>query len=216
MNGFKDSELVLVGGRELATIAGRLRLAHEGNEKLSITSAVVVDEPGVRAVVHAEVITKGSTFSATGTASKDRDAKLVHALLEVAETRAVARALRFAGFGYEIGVEEMDDAAFQSNTVPDARGTVAPAPLGRINPAGELERRPRRGGTPATAAQRRCIEALARRVHVDPGALVARFAPGIALEDLDIGSASRLIHAAKRAAGANGSNGAGGTNNDGR
>lgn len=204
MNGFKESELMLVGGRELATVGGRLRLAHEGNERLNISTEIIDFELGVRAVVRAEIATTKGTFTATGTATGERDAKLKDALLEVAETRAVARGLRYAGYGFEVGIEEMGDAAI---AVPDARGQVAPAQMGRLAPMEDNGRRPRRGGTPATAAQRRCIDALARRVHVDPGALVTRFAPGLSLDDLSLPEASRVIDAAKRTAGTNGDGG---------
>lgn len=204
MSKFTDAELLLVGGRELATIAGRLRLAHEGVEKLSIKTELIDYELGVRAVVRAEITTAKGAFTATGTATAERDGKVKDALVEVAETRAVARGLRFAGCGFELGVEELGDAALAANTVPDARRNVTPPPLSRINPGDDGARRQRRGGTPATAAQRRCVAALAARLHVDPGALVARFTPGIALEDLSIGDASRVIDAAKRSAGANG------------
>lgn len=197
----------MIGGRELATLGGRLRLAHEGSEKLSITTEIIEVELGVRAIIRAEVTTTKGTFTGTGTATKERDGKLSNALVELAESRAVCRACRFASFGYEVGVEEMDDAAFQANTVPDARGQVAPARMGRLARVEEPGRRQQRGGTPATAAQRRCLEALARRVHTDAGGLVARFAPGQLLDELDIGSASRVIDLAKREAGTNGDGG---------
>ena len=213
MSKFTDRELVLVSGeRQLATLAGRLRLAHESSERLSIKTELVDYELGVRAVVQAAVDTAKGSFGATGTASAQRDAKLVDALVELAETRAVARALRFAGHGFEVGVEEVDDA-FSHNVVRDGAGPVGPAPLGRINPGSDGPRRPRRSGTPATSAQRRCIEALARGVQMDPGALVARFTPGLALDELTIGDASRVIDAAKRTAVTSGD---GGTSGEGR
>lgn len=101
MSKFTDAELLLVGGRELATIAGRLRLAHEGVEKLSIKTELIDYELGVRAVVRAEITTAKGAFTATGTATAERDGKVKDALVEVAETRAVARGLRFAGCGFE-------------------------------------------------------------------------------------------------------------------
>lgn len=213
MSGFKDNELILVGGRELATVGGRLRLAHEANERLSIKTELLDFELRVRAIVRAEVTTVKGTFTATGTATAERDAKVSDALIEVAETRSVARALRYAGFGFEVGVEELGDAAIAANAVPDARGQVTPPPWERPVPVELRERRPRRTGTPATAAQKRCLEALARRVHLEPGALVARFVPGVELDELSIADASRVIDAAKRNAGANGS---GGAHGDGR
>jgi hypothetical protein len=207
MSVFKDSELILVGGRELATIGGRLRLAHEANEKLTIKTEIVDFVLGTHAVVRAEVTTTKGTFTATGVATATADARLVDTLLSVAETRSLARALRFASFGFEVGVEELGDAALAANTVPDARGQVAPPRMGRLAPVDGAGQRRQRGGTPATTAQKRCIDALARRVHVDPGALVARFAPGLSVEDLSIGDASRVIDAAKRTAGTNGDGG---------
>lgn len=215
MGLFKDSELILIGGRELATCAGRLRLASENNERLSIKTELIDAELGLRAIVRAEVTTTKGVFTATGTSTAQRDPKRVDCLIEIAETRSVARALRFAGYGFEVGVEELDDAALAANMVPDARGQVAPAQMGRLTQVEGAGQRRQRGGTPATAAQRRCIEALSRRVHLDPGALVARFTPGITLEDLTLPDASRVIDAAKRAAGTNGGNGAGGNHGEG-
>jgi hypothetical protein len=46
------------------------------------------------------VTTKGQ-FVGYGTANIQRDARLAESLVELAETRSLARALRFAGFGLE-------------------------------------------------------------------------------------------------------------------
>lgn len=58
--------------------------------------------------------------------------------------------------------------------------------------------------------------ALASRLRISPGALVARFIPEVPIDDLSLAEASRVIDGAKRTAGSNGSNGAGGTNGEGR
>jgi hypothetical protein len=88
-------------------VGGRLRLAHEQNEKLSIVTEIFKYDEKVAVVCAVSTTAKGS-FKAIGMASIERDAKLAHAILELAETRAIARSLRFAGFGVEYcGAEEM-------------------------------------------------------------------------------------------------------------
>ena len=47
-----------------------------------------------------------------GTANSQRDTRLAESLVELAETRSIARALRFAGFGLEFtGAEEVSHVA---------------------------------------------------------------------------------------------------------
>ena len=108
-NGFRDGEIVQVQGREFPVVGGRLRLIHELNgDQLSIETQIVDHQAEVSAVVTARVTTKGGVFTGTGASSSSRDPKLVDALLELAETRAVARALRYAGIGVEFcGYEEL-------------------------------------------------------------------------------------------------------------
>jgi len=81
-------------------VGGRLRLAHEENEKLSITTEIIKYDENL-AVVSAVSITKKGSFKGIGMASVERDMKIAPAILELAETRAIARSLRFAGFGVE-------------------------------------------------------------------------------------------------------------------
>lgn len=88
-------------------IAGRLRLAHEANEALSIETEIIRYDEKVAVVVAVSKTSKGS-FKGIGMASIERDAKLALAILELAETRAIARSLRFAGYGVEFcGAEEV-------------------------------------------------------------------------------------------------------------
>ena len=88
-------------------IAGRLRLAHEANETLSIETEIIRYDEKVAVVVAVSKTSKGS-FKGIGMAGIERDAKLAHAILELAETRSIARSLRFAGYGIEYtSAEEM-------------------------------------------------------------------------------------------------------------
>jgi len=116
-NVFRDDEMVILShydkkqGRWVETeypkVGGRLRLAHEDNEQLSITTEVIQYDGNV-AVVKACAKTKKGEFTGLGMASVERDAKIAPAILELAETRSIARCLRFAGYGVEYcGAEEV-------------------------------------------------------------------------------------------------------------
>ena len=106
---FKNEELVKVQGKIYPVVGGRLRLAHDENKNLSIeTSVVQYNEEST--VVQAAVKTGKGTFNGLGNASVKRDKVLSNAILELAETRAIARALRFAGYGVEYtGFEEVGE-----------------------------------------------------------------------------------------------------------
>jgi len=106
---FRNEELVKVQGKIYPVVGGRLRLAHDENENLSIeTSVVQYNEEST--VVQAAVKTGKGTFNGLGNASVKRDKVLSNAILELAETRAIARALRFAGYGVEYtGFEEVGE-----------------------------------------------------------------------------------------------------------
>ena len=81
-------------------IGGRLRLAHEANEALSIETDIIRYDEQI-AVVSAVSKTNKGCFKGIGMASVERDTKIAPAILELAETRAIARCLRFAGYGVE-------------------------------------------------------------------------------------------------------------------
>ena len=81
-------------------IGGRLRLAHEANEALSIETEIIRYDEKVAVVTAVSKTSKGS-FKGIGMASVERDEKIAHAILELAETRAIGRSLRFAGYGVE-------------------------------------------------------------------------------------------------------------------
>lgn len=109
-NQFREDEIVIMSHVDKRTgevitrpypkVAGRLRLAHEENENLNISTEIIRYEENV-AVVRALATTKKGTFNGLGMASLERDQQIAPAILELAETRAIARSLRFAGYGVE-------------------------------------------------------------------------------------------------------------------
>ncbi|AFM26116.1 hypothetical protein [Desulfomonile tiedjei] len=214
-NGFRDEELVTrrmkVGNewqtRVFPVVGGRLRILHEGNDRLSIQTEIVkldVDFVVVKAIVESQ---KGK-FNGTGTASGQRDARLADSLVELAETRAIARALRFGGIGVEYtGAEEVSHvtAAAEGN---DEQG-VDKQPRGLIsenngdkpetNPqASAAAHRPKMqscGNGKATTAQVRALFALSRKANYtdeDIQSLINPFNVS-RFEDLPREAASQLI-----------------------
>ncbi|MBM3300237.1 MAG: hypothetical protein FJY85_09810, partial [Deltaproteobacteria bacterium] len=116
---FREDELVsrrVKVGQEWQTrvfpvVGGRLRILHENNDHISIQTDIVRMEQDF-VVVRASVESQRGKFSGTGTASAQRDARLADSLVELAETRAIARALRFGGIGVEYtGAEEVSHVA---------------------------------------------------------------------------------------------------------
>jgi len=110
-NKFHPDELVNMKGKVYPVVGGRLRLAHEDGID-GITTQLIRFEPDELAVVSARVTLatekESRPFTGHGVASAKKDARLRDSLLELAETRAIARALRFAGYGVEYtGAEEI-------------------------------------------------------------------------------------------------------------
>jgi hypothetical protein len=109
-NQFREDEIVIMSHVDKRTgevvtrpypkVGGRLRLAHEENGSLSISTEIIRYEENVP-VVKAQATTKKGTFNGLGMASLERDQQIAPAILELAETRAIARSLRFAGYGVE-------------------------------------------------------------------------------------------------------------------
>ena len=107
---FRDDELVMMShydkqtGDQVTTpypkISGRLRIVHEQNEHLSITTEIISYDGSV-AVVFARTTTDKGSYNGLGMASLERDERIAPAILELAESRAIARSLRFAGIGVE-------------------------------------------------------------------------------------------------------------------
>ncbi len=113
--------------RTFPVVGGRLRILHENNDHLGIQTEIIRLDPDF-VVVKAAVESQRGKFNGTGTASGQRDAKLADSLVELAETRAIARALRFGGIGVEYtGAEEVSHVA--ANSEKEQTGSKAPAPV---------------------------------------------------------------------------------------
>ena len=142
-NQFREDEIVIMNHWDKQNenwvktaypkVGGRLRLAHEENEKLSIATEVIKYDESI-AVVSAISTTEKGSFKGIGMASVERDMKIAPAILELAETRAIARSLRFAGFGVEYcSAEEISHL----NNVNDKGTSVSagnePSNRGKLN-----------------------------------------------------------------------------------
>ncbi|HYF82898.1 MAG TPA: hypothetical protein VEB00_07715 [Clostridia bacterium] len=122
LSTFRNEELVKVQGKIYPVVGGRLRLAHDENKSLSIETSVV-QYTEETTVIQAAVKTEKGTFTGLGNASVKRDKVLSNAILELAETRAIARALRFAGYGVEFtGFEEVRASKNQSDEEQHEQG----------------------------------------------------------------------------------------------
>ena len=143
---FRDDEIITMVhwdkqfGVEVTTpypkIGGRLRIAHENNDQLSITSKVFSYDGQVAVVVATTTTDKGS-YNGVGMASVERDKKIAPAILELAESRAIARSLRFCGIGVEYcGAEEISHLANGDNgdAVRDRPSSKNKAPQSHSKP----------------------------------------------------------------------------------
>ena len=107
-NQFRDDEIIILDqlrdGKWVKNIfpkiGGRLRLAHEQNQQISITTEIIKYDDNL-AVVKAVTSTMKGNFPGLGMSSIERDHSIAPAILELAESRAIARSLRFAGYGAE-------------------------------------------------------------------------------------------------------------------
>jgi hypothetical protein len=94
-NQFRGDEIVIMSHVDKRTgevvtrpypkVGGRLRLAHEENGSLSISTEIIRYEENV-AVVKAQATTSKGTFNGLGMASLERDQQIAPAILELAET----------------------------------------------------------------------------------------------------------------------------------
>ena len=126
-NQFRDDEIIILeqfrDGQLVKSIhpkiGGRLRLAHEQNQQISITTEIIRYDQSV-AVVKAVTSTMKGSFPGIGMASIDRDSAIAPAILELAETRSIARSLRFAGYGVEYCSAEEISHLENGNSKPPA------------------------------------------------------------------------------------------------
>lgn len=112
-----------------------MRLAHEEG-LMSVTAEVVSFNPRDHAAVAVTAIYEGGrSFTGYGYADKERDKMLAVAMLELAQSRALARALRFGGQGMEYtGAEEVshiqegDGSPVPSRPSPPTPSSVSGGP----------------------------------------------------------------------------------------
>ncbi len=213
-NGFRDEELVTrrmkVGNewqtRVFPVVGGRLRLAHEENEKLNLQTDLVSWD-GQYAVFKCRAVTAKGEYVGYGTANNQRDARLAESLIELAETRSIARALRFAGYGMEFtSAEEVSHVAAAEPereqttnkavepVFPEDNGNGKP-PTKSPNEAAEISRPQSCGNGKATQAQCRALFALTRKANYHDQDIQSLIGPFNAsrFEDLTREAASQLI-----------------------
>jgi hypothetical protein len=194
--------------RTFPVVGGRLRILHENNDHLGIQTEIIrLDNDFV--VVKAAVESQRGKFNGTGTASGQRDAKLADSLVELAETRAIARALRFGGIGVEYtGAEEVSHVAAADSEKEQSRSKQPPPAFPEDNDKGKVAAKatsgaaadegskPKSAGNGTiTQAQLRALFALSRRANyhdTDIAEMLARCDVS-RFEDLSREDASRLI-----------------------
>lgn len=201
---FRSDELVTrkmkVNGewqsRTFPVVGGRLRIVHESNENLSILTEIVrLESDG--AVVRATVETPKGKFNGTGTATAQRDARLADSLIELAETRAIARSLRFGGIGVEYtGAEEVSHVSGDNGDEERSTDkTASPALSTQGGNGKQAANVPRNGNGAATQAQIRALHALTRKARYTDEDMDSLLRPlsAASFDELTKESASQLI-----------------------
>ncbi|MFC1833747.1 hypothetical protein ACFL2Q_03310 [Thermodesulfobacteriota bacterium] len=193
---FREDELVTrkMNGqtRVFPVVGGRLRLAHEENDNLSLATELVQWD-GQYAVFRCSAETKKGRFVGYGTANAQRDTRLAESLIELAETRSIARALRFAGYGLEYcGAEEVSHVPDAGNHESQSAGRG-----GNGNGDGKASSKPQQhgGNGRATQAQVRALHALTKKAGYSEEDLESLLKPLAAesFTDLTKESASQAI-----------------------
>jgi hypothetical protein len=203
-NGFREDELVsrkVKVGQEWQTrvfpiIGGRLRLAHEENQNLNLQTEMVSWD-GQYAIFKCCAVTTKGQFVGYGTANAQRDARLAESLVELAETRSVARALRFAGFGLQFTSAEEVSHVAAAEQEREQTGSKEPV---RVFPQGDGESKPEakpagNGNGRATQAQCRALYALTKRAQYTDQDIESLLGPlnASTFQELTRESASQLI-----------------------
>ena len=225
-NGFREDELVTrkvkINGvwetRVFPIVGGRLRLAHEENDNLRLQTEMVSWD-GQHAVFKCSAVTRKGRFIGYGTANGQRDARLAESLVELAETRSIARALRFAGFGMEFtSAEEISHVTVTEPEKEQTTGKASKPVFPEHNRSNKPEAKSNGNGNgrtdapngvavtegskpqgcgigKATQAQVRALYALARKRELPEEERKNLLAPlnAAVFEDLSREDASRLI-----------------------
>ncbi len=209
-NRFREDELihrkVKIGNewqtRTFPVVGGRLRLAHEGNKSLSLETELVSWD-GQYAVFKCQATTEKGRFVGYGTANGQRDSRLSDSLIELAETRSCARALRFAGYGLEFtGAEEVSHEEDETQPKRDRKPNKEVKPVfPETESAGKAEAKPRKESTgkdaepTATQAQCRALHALTKKAGCSQEDIDRMLSPvnATSFDQLTREQASRLI-----------------------
>lgn len=199
-NGFREEELITrkLNGqtRVFPVVGGRLRLAHEENETLSLQTEMVSWD-GQYAVFRCTAEIGKGRFIGYGTANNQRDARLAESLIELAETRSVARALRFAGYGLEYcGAEEVSHVEAGEPFDPQIQNKGNERVFSDSNGQSRAESKPQHcGNGRATSAQCRALFALTKKAKYSDVDIESLLSPlnASTFQDLSRESASQLI-----------------------
>jgi hypothetical protein len=200
---FREDELVVrrqkVNGEWIEMpypkLGGRLRVLHEQHSTVSINTEIVQMTPDF-VVVRATTQTDRGTYSGTGTASAQRDARLADALVELAESRSIARSARFAGVGVEYcGAEEVSHISDSPEERPTMNKPSEEATRGGNGNGKRDSSPPNRGNGKATQAQVRALHALSRKAQYHDEDITGMLAPFDVsrFDDLPKEAASQLI-----------------------
>jgi len=157
------------------TIGDRLTFHHEALREISINTEIIEYKHLELAICRATIKTPKGTFTGSGVSSKDKDPDYIQSLLEVAETRAVSRALRFSGACVDkTGREEIAKATQSAPSYSSAK--------------------------PITNGQKRLIERIAKEHNWDLNKAVGRILGSKSIEtlnDLNNQEASTVIQRMK-------------------
>jgi hypothetical protein len=182
--------------RTFPVVGGRLRLAHEENQNLNLQTEMVSWD-GQYAIFKCCAVTNKGQFVGYGTANSQRDTRLAESLVELAETRSVARALRFAGFGLEFTSAEEVSHVVAAEPEREQSANKEPAPVfPEGNGSSKPESKPSSGGNGrATQAQCRALYALTKRANYREEDIesMLRSLNASTFQDLTRESASQLI-----------------------
>lgn len=123
----KNKEGTVIERKEVVSAKGLLHLAHK--ERLSKIRTTVVQSPskenGETAIVVVLVVTQRGAFTALGDANpRNVNARIAPHFIRMAETRALARALRSALDISAVAIEELEDEVSFADGKPEER----PAP----------------------------------------------------------------------------------------
>ena len=209
-NGFREDELIHVrvrAGNEWQTrtfpvFGGRLRLAHESNKNLSLQTELVSWD-GQYAVFKCLATTEKGQFIGFGSANSQRDSRLSESLIELAETRSCARALRFAGYGLEYtSAEEVSHLDNATESPKERKACKDPKPTSpESDSGGKAEAKSPKAaasnadGPKATQAQCRALFALTKRAGYNQEAINEMLSPFnvTSFDELSREDASHLI-----------------------